>query len=175
MLSLSNLADILHNCAYTARYRPTALATNGSLPSDHLAIVTISATEHRQGQRRAFFEDTRKVLADLPSQPGLLGHAFRFELIGNKAWTITAWRDMASQDAFVRSPAHRTAVRRSAQTSQNTRFVTLSRPLSSLPPRWPEILALLSTAPVRSSHAPLNPADSDPATGTPAPRACDPP
>lgn len=173
MLSLSNLADILTSCAYTARYSPTTLATDGSLPPDHLAIVTISATEHRQSQRRAFFEDTRKVLADLPSQPGLLGHAFRFEFIGNKAWTITAWRDMASQDAFVRSPAHRTAVRRSAETTRNTRFVTLRRPLSSLPLRWTEILALLSTAPVHSSRAPLNPADSDQATGTPAPPACD--
>ena len=58
MPSLSNLADLLTSCAFTARYRPTALATNGSLPPDHLAIVTISATEHRQGQRRPFFEDT---------------------------------------------------------------------------------------------------------------------
>jgi ADP-ribosylglycohydrolase/heme-degrading monooxygenase HmoA len=147
MLTPGNLADLLTSCAYTARYRPTTLATDGSLPPDHLAIVTISATEHRPGQRRPFFEDTHKVLADLPSQPGLLGHAFRFELIGNKAWTITAWRDQASQDAFVHSPAHRTAVRRSPETTQNTRFVTLRRPLSSLPLRWPEILALLSSAP----------------------------
>ena len=152
MPSLSNISNLLTSCAYTARYRPTALATNGSLPSDHLAIVTISATEHRQGQRRPFFEDTLKVLADLPSQPGLLGHAFRFELIGNKAWTITAWRDQASQDAFVHSPAHHTAVRRSPETTQNTRFVTLHRPLSSLPPRWPEILSLISNAPLRCLH-----------------------
>lgn len=149
MLSLSNLANLLSSCAFSARYRPSALATDGSLPPDHLAIVTISATEHRQGQRRPFFDDTRKVLADLPSQPGLLGYAFRFELIGNKAWTITAWRDQASQDAFVRSPAHRTAVRRSAQTSQNTRFLTLHRPLSSLPLRWPEIRSLIANAPLR--------------------------
>jgi heme-degrading monooxygenase HmoA len=45
-------------------------------------------------------------------QPGLLGHAVRFEIFGNKAWTMTAWKDEASLTAFVRSPAHRAAVRR---------------------------------------------------------------
>ena len=147
--SLGGLVALLTNCAYTAPYRPTALASNGTLPPDHIAIVTISATEHRPGQRRAFFRDTRQVLADLPAQDGLLGHAFRFEIIGNDAWTVTAWRDQASQDAFVRSPAHHAAVRRSGETAQSIRFVTLQRPLSSLPLDWSEMLDLMAKAPAR--------------------------
>jgi heme-degrading monooxygenase HmoA len=147
--SLGGLAALLTNCAYTAPYRPTELASNASLSPDQLVIVTISAVEHRPGQRRAFFRDTRQVLAELPAQDGLLGHAFRFEIIGNEAWTVTAWLDQASQDAFVRSPTHRAAARRSAETAQNIRFVTLQRPLSSLPPDWREILDLMSKAPAR--------------------------
>jgi heme-degrading monooxygenase HmoA len=148
-LILLALLGVLASCAYTAPYRPTALASNGSLPPDHLAIVTISAVEHRPGQRRAFFRDTRKVLAELPDQNGLLGYAFRFEIIGNEAWTVTAWRDQASQDAFVRSPTHRAAVRRSGETAQNIRFVTLQRPLSDLPLDWSEMLDLMNKTPAR--------------------------
>jgi heme-degrading monooxygenase HmoA len=147
---LVSLLGILVSCSYTAPYRPAALATDGSLPPDHPVIVTISGVEHRPGQRKAFFRDTRAVLAELPDQPGLLGHSFKFEILGNKAWTMTAWRDEASQDAFVRSPAHRKAVRNSGKTSQNVRFITVTRPLSSLPLGWKEALALINEAPVRT-------------------------
>jgi len=149
---LVGLLGILASCGYTAPYRPTALAKDGSLAADHPVIVTISGVEHRTGQRRAFFHDTRAVLAELPDQPGLLGYSFKFEIIGSKAWTITAWRDEASRDAFVGSPAHRVAVRNSGETSQNVRFVTVTRPLSSLPIGWKEALALINEAPVRTRH-----------------------
>jgi len=74
------------------------------------------------GDAREFFKDTKAVLATMADQPGLLGHAVRFEIFGNKAWTMTAWKDEASLTAFVRSPAHREAVRRSGETAQNIRF-----------------------------------------------------
>jgi heme-degrading monooxygenase HmoA len=145
--TLTTFTAFLTGCAYTAPYQATPLAKNGVLPPDHPAVVVLTATEHRPGQRREFFKDTRRVLAELPTQDGLLGHSFRFEIFGDEAWTITAWRDEAARDAFVRSPAHLAAMRRSRQTTQNLRFVTLQRPLSSLPPRWSEILPLTETAP----------------------------
>lgn len=147
--SIGGLAAFLTSCAYTSPYRSTTLAKDGGLSPDHMAIITISATEHRPGKRRAFFHDTRQVLADLPEQEGLLGYAFRFQIIGNEAWTVTAWRDQAAQEAFVRSPAHRAAVLRSGQTAQNIRFVTLKRPLSSLPLDWREVLNLMANEPAR--------------------------
>lgn len=108
---------------------------------DDRAFVVGSLRE--PGRRGDFFRDTVAVLDVLPYQEGLLGYAFRFELFGNKAWTVTAWQDQASQDAFVRTPAHRAAVQRSSETAQNIRFVTVERPLSSLPLKWKEIFDLI--------------------------------
>jgi heme-degrading monooxygenase HmoA len=148
--ALFSLTALLSGCAYTAPYRRASLAKSGALPPDHLAVVTLTATEIKPGQRGPFFQDTRRVLDALPDQEGLLGHAFRFELFGDEAWTITAWRDEAARDAFVRSPEHLAAMRRSRQTAQNLRFVTLRLPISELPPRWRDVLPLLAATPPRA-------------------------
>lgn len=142
----------LGGCAYTAPYRATALAKSGSLGPSHAVVLTLSATEHQPGQRSEFFRDTRRVLADLPEQPGLLGYSFRFELFGNEAWTMTAWRDEAARDAFVRSPAHLAAMRNSARTAQNLRFITMQVPLEALPLSWADARALLSAETPRPAH-----------------------
>jgi heme-degrading monooxygenase HmoA len=123
---------------------------SGSLAPDHPVIVTISGVEHKPGQRKAFFRDTRAVLSELPRQPGLLGYSYKFQLIGNKAWTQTAWVDEAARDGFAKSRTHRSAVQNSRQTSQKARFVTVTRPLSSLPMRWSEALELIQTSDERT-------------------------
>lgn len=148
------LAALLTGFAYTAPYRATPLARAAALDdSRQLVVLALSATEHRPGMRRAFFQDTRRVLADLPDQPGLLGYSFRFELFGDEAWTLTAWRDEAARDAFVRSPAHLTAMRNSARTAQNLRFISLSVPLESLPMSWTEVRARLAAETPRPPRA----------------------
>jgi heme-degrading monooxygenase HmoA len=96
--------------------------------------------------RREFFSDTRRVLADLAEQPGLVGYSFRFEIFGRTAWTMTAWKDESSLNAFVRSPAHREAVRRSGDTAQNLRFATIEVPVGSLPLTWREVRRLVAEA-----------------------------
>jgi hypothetical protein len=142
ILLLMGLISFLSGCSYTAPFRRVEqVATEANV------IVTLSAVEHRKGQRKAFFTDTKRVLADLPRQPGLVGYSFRFQLLGNKAWTMTAWKDEASRDLFSKSTIHRTAVRNSAQTAQNMRFISVTVPASSLPMSWDEALRHLEKAP----------------------------
>ena len=140
------LSAWVSGCAYTAPFRKTALAQEGGLPADRVVMVALSSTEHRPGMRREFFRDTRNVLADLPAQPGLIGYSFRFEIFGRTAWTMTAWKDEASLNAFVRSPAHREAVRRSGDTAQNLRFATIKVPVGSLPLNWRDARRLVAEA-----------------------------
>ena len=135
------LLSPITSCTYTSPYRRMGTADTKS------AIVTLSAVEHKPGQRRAFFDDTRKVIADLPNQSGLLGYSFRFQLIGKKAWTMTAWKDEASRDSFAASPVHRGAVKNSRVTARNMRFISVEVPVNELPMKWPEALRLLDTAP----------------------------
>ena len=137
------LLSCLPSCAYTAPFRRVEAVPDGL----KTAVVTLSAVESQSGQRKAFFDDTKRVLADLPNQPGLLGYSFRFQLIGRKAWTMTAWKDEASRDRFAASPIHRAAVKNSGVTAQNMRFITVELPVTELPMKWTEALRLLDTAP----------------------------
>lgn len=132
----------LSGCSYTAPFRRVEAVSPGAT-----VIVTLSAVEHRKGQRKPFFADTKRVLADLPNQAGLVGYSFRFQFLGNKAWTMTAWKDEASRDQFGRSPVHLAAVRRSRTTAQNMRFISVSVPAGSLPLSWDEALRLLDKVP----------------------------
>jgi hypothetical protein len=59
---------------------------------------------------------------------------------------MTAWKDEASLTAFVRSPAHQEAVRRSGETAQNTRFASVEMPLGALPMSWAEAKQRLDAA-----------------------------
>ncbi len=131
----------------------TPLAREGGLSPDQPVLVVLSAVEHRPGMRSDFFKDTKAVLATMPDQPGLIGYSVRFELLGNRAWTMSAWKDEASMRAFVRSPEHRAAVRRSHQTAQNIRFVSFEIPLQALPLSWLEARKRLDTAPLGNSTA----------------------
>jgi len=132
--------------AFSGPFKKTALAREGGLAPDRPVLVVVSSTEHRPGMRGEFFKDTKAVLATMADQPGLLGHAVRFEIFGNKAWTMTAWKDEAALTAFVRSPAHRAAVRRSGETAQNIRFASVEVPLAALPVSWDEARRLLDAA-----------------------------
>jgi hypothetical protein len=139
---LMGLITFLSSCSYTAPFRRVE-----SVPAGAKVIVTLSAVEHKKGQRKPFFADTQRVIADLPNQSGLVGYSFRFQIFGNKAWTMTAWKDEASRDRFAQSPIHLAAVRNSPTTAQNMRFVSVTVPASSLPMRWDEALRLLEDAP----------------------------
>jgi heme-degrading monooxygenase HmoA len=141
------LLSFLSGCAFTAPYRRMGAAQTGALAADHMAVVTLSAVEHQPGKRKPFFDDTKRVFADLPNQEGLLGYSFRFQFFGNKAWTMTAWEDEASRDRFARSPVHLAAVRNSRTTAQNMRFISVEVPASSLPLSWREALKHLEAAP----------------------------
>jgi len=137
------LLSFLPSCAYTAPFRRVE-----AVPETlKMAVVTLSAVESRAGKRKAFFDDTKRVLADLPNQSGLLGYSFRFQIIGRKAWTMTAWMDEASRDRFAASPIHQAAVKNSSVTAQNMRFITVEVPVNELPMKWPDALRLLDTAP----------------------------
>ena len=142
LLFLMGLSKFLSHCSYTAPFRRVE-----SISQDASVILTLSAVEHQKGQRKPFFTDTKRVLADLPNHAGLLGYSYRFQLFGNKAWTMTAWKDEASRDQFSQSPVHLSAVRNSPTTAQNMRFMSVTVSASSLPMSWDEAIRLLNTAP----------------------------
>lgn len=163
-LMLAALVSLLNACAYTAPFRRIDHSRDRGLDPNRKVIVTLSAVEHQPGKRKPFFDDTKRVLDDLPNHSGLIGYSFRFQFFGPKAWTMTAWEDEASRDDFAESPIHRTAVRNSRQTAQNMRFLSVEIPAASLPMGWPQALRLLESASAYDDH-------SARAGGSSAPRA----
>jgi hypothetical protein len=137
---------LLTACSYTAPYRRVATAQSLGLSPEQKVIVTISEVEHRPGQRKPFFTDTKRVLADLPNHEGLVGYSFRFQIFGAKAWTMTAWKDQASRDDFVLSPLYYAAMRNSRVTAQKMKFLTIETSLKDLPLAWKDALQRLESA-----------------------------
>jgi hypothetical protein len=73
------LLSLLNSCSYTAPFRRVETPVKGSI-----VLVTLTAVEHKPGQRAEFFTDTKNVLADLPNQTGLIGYSFRFQILGKR-------------------------------------------------------------------------------------------
>lgn len=141
------LLGLFTSCSYTAPYRRMEVSKSGRTPAGQQVIVTLTEVRHQPGKRTAFFGDTMKVLDDLPNHRGLLGYSFRFQLLGSRAWTMTAWEDEAALDRFARSPAHRAAVTNSRVTAQSVKIKSISVPFSELPLPWREAQWLLDKEP----------------------------
>jgi heme-degrading monooxygenase HmoA len=144
---------LLTGCAYTAPYR--TVPTTPALSPGGTALLTLTAAEIRPGKRWDFFQQTRAVLEELPSQDGLLGYSFRFQIVGRKAWTMTVWRDAAAQKKFLRSETHRRAAQDGASLTTAMKFHSLEVPLDSLPLDWGSALRHLeSAAPYQTTPVP---------------------
>lgn len=120
----------------------------GPGPASAEGVVTLAVTRATLGDdpalRARFWENVARVEASLAAQPGFLGFSKRTEILGDTAWTLTAWADRASLDAFVQGPAHRTAMREANAGLAGSRFVRYEAPAADWPPRWDEALARLS-------------------------------
>ncbi len=125
----------LTGCSYTSSWRQTQLGRSLSASTDP-ALVSLSFAQRKAGQRRAFFNQVQAVLEDLPKHDGLLGYAFRFQIVGDKAWTITAWRDAAARDQFVHGAVHGEAMRQADAVMVRSAFSSLQVPIRDLPPSW---------------------------------------
>jgi heme-degrading monooxygenase HmoA len=143
-LAAAAFAALLGGCTIATPYRE-ASPTAGGEPG---AVVVVALTEATLGPdkaaRAAFWDGVRAVQRDLPNQQGLLGHALRRELLGNRAWTMTVWESEAALDRFVASPAHRAAMRAGNPALAGQRFATVMRPRAAGPMPWAEALDVLA-------------------------------
>jgi heme-degrading monooxygenase HmoA len=144
IISLLTLTSVkLLSCSYTAPWRKTDLGRSMSNSSGK-AVVVVTYAKRNKDQRGPFFRNVQNVLADLPNQDGLLGHSFRFQLLGNETWTISAWRDEAAVRKFSRSATHAVAVKDSATLTADVKIFTTIRKAWLLPLPWNEAVSEVS-------------------------------
>ena len=108
-----------------------------------VVAITRARVNRDRAARRAFWSYVDEVENSLVDQPGFIGFSKRRELIGNQAWTMTLWSDEASLNAFVRSPAHRAAMRSAGRLLEGASFVRFGRSVAAGPLKWSEALAQL--------------------------------
>ena len=140
LIQASVIATSATGCAISTPYRQLSLPTGN-------VVVMLTHAMLDNAQRAPFDEYTRRIVAALPQQPGLIGYSVRTAPLGNEAWTLTVWTDSASLSQFGRSDLHQRAVKAGAASLVGSRFGRFEIPASRLPLSWTDALQMLDEAP----------------------------
>ncbi|MGH7054055.1 MAG: antibiotic biosynthesis monooxygenase [Stellaceae bacterium] len=101
-----------------------------------LTYLPLARHRHTPG----FLLRTLRITAQLKRSQGLLGYALRAEPLAKRFWTLSAWRDEESLDAYVRTPPHAQTMTALTARMGATRFIRWTLAGSQLPPGWDEAL-----------------------------------
>jgi heme-degrading monooxygenase HmoA len=137
---------VLGGCTIATPFRgPAADGAKAHGGQDRVLVALTHAVLYPDDDLRAsFWHHVEQIEVTLPSQPGFLGYSKRAELFGDQAWTMTVWQDAASLRAFVRSPAHRKAMRSGYDALRSARFAQIEIARQAIPLSWKDALELLA-------------------------------
>jgi hypothetical protein len=120
-----------------------------------LPARVLSVTRARVGVAGlwTFYQQTRRVLKELPTQPGLLAHDVRLRWLDTHAWTYTLWLDYESLVEFRTGFTHTSAVMRAGGKLGGADFWLYACPADYTPANWKDIAQVLQEfwTPIRSS------------------------
>ncbi len=108
-------------------------------------VVSVTMTQYKSDwtSRKLFWRHVERVEKSLSERQGLVGYSMRRQILGNRAWTMTIWKDESSLLAFVRSPAHLEAMQQALPTLENASFARVELPASDIPLSWEKAEQLL--------------------------------
>ncbi len=101
-----------------------------------------------------FLGMTWAVARQLEHSDGLIGYSLLAQPTKKTFWTLSAWQDRPSLQAFVRALPHVRIMTTLRPHMEPTRFTTWDAPGSSLPINWPDAIEHLNSAPSRGSAGP---------------------
>ena len=101
----------------------------------------------------AFLRLTFAVRGQLTHAEGLVGYSLLAEPLSKTFWTLSAWRDRASLDAFARALPHADVIRALRPQMEPTTFLTWSVAGRDLPISWTEAKSRLLAAPLAQPRA----------------------
>ena len=81
---------------------------------------------------------------ELSGQDGLLGFAFRQQLLGRQVWTLSVWSDRAALGRFLAASLHRDAVEEGSIPRESLESLTLELAAGELPLDWRRVEVLLA-------------------------------
>jgi len=106
-------------------------------PERELVVaLTYAKLAEDEAARKKFWVHARRVYGQLGDQPGFVAGSRRSEIFGDKAWTMTVWRDSTSLNAFLSREPHRSAAREGFDLTDEGRFAQFKIVASDLPLSW---------------------------------------
>ena len=135
----------LAGCEVATPFAASGNANGTAETAMALIAITEATLSEDSAERKVFWKNVERVEASLDGHPGFLGMSKRIEVLGDKAWTMTAWEDQESLRAFVSSQVHRRAINESSDGLSDSRFVRFEVPRSAVPVSWDKALAKLDS------------------------------
>lgn len=144
MLTILLTAFGLAGCTIAQPFRAPGLSSND--PGPYLVVITEASVSREPGAADAFFAISETLVQEIQGRPGYVGHSRRRELFGDRAWTMTVWRDTEAMLAFINGETHGAAMRRTADLVADARFARTWVAASDLPLSWKDAEALLASS-----------------------------
>ncbi|PKA26439.1 DUF3291 domain-containing protein [Leptospira levettii] len=86
--------------------------------------------------RSIFWNRVSSVRSKLNQNEGYLGGAIRREIFGNRAWTMTVWKNESALDQFVYSKEHEIAMKEGGPAVKKSKFYRGFVKWKELPISW---------------------------------------
>lgn len=119
-------------------------AKKGLLIEQDSFVVAVTSGEITD-RRKDFFGQLQQVMNSLSSTDGLVGYAVQKEIVGRRVWTQSVWTSEEELEEFLRSTAHREAVREGGIPRSTVQSVVVSLPATEVPLAWGRVRELLAT------------------------------
>ncbi|TGL20079.1 DUF3291 domain-containing protein [Leptospira yanagawae] len=115
--------------------------------SNHSSVVIAITEVEIEGSlsiRSIFWDRVSSVRSKLQQNEGYLGGAIRREIFGNRAWTMTVWKNESALDQFVYSMEHERAMKEGGPAVKKSKFYRGYRKWNEIPLSWKVVETLLA-------------------------------
>lgn len=137
----------LGSCQISTPFRgPAFEGEQGSGILDAQGQIVVAITEGRVEGPGDFWGHLRRVEDALARADGLLGYSLRTQIFGRTVWTMSAWKNRDALQNFLRSRAHRDAVRDGGIPRSSVRSRILEVDAQTFPLPWRRALSLVREA-----------------------------
>lgn len=117
---------------------------NTQTGTNTFTLVLTEASVRNSNESRGKFDDyVDQIVHQISEHEGLYGYSLRKELLGNKVWTMTVWRDPKNIQEFKVNGAHLMAMAEVTSIISSASFARIKIKPERLPISWEEALNIL--------------------------------
>lgn len=139
----ASLFSLLTACAVPFPFMQSSVLKDYSKNENVIVSITEAYLNADSNKNKIFRQNTIAVVSNLKNEEGYLGHAVRIGLLGDRAWTMTVWKDEASLKKFIYGKTHKMAMSQGTVALKSARFATVMLKRQEIPISWSKALTIL--------------------------------